>query len=152
MIEEWRPVPGYEGLYEVSSYGRVRNSKTYRILKAWITFGYLMVELSGRKRFYVHRLVAETFIPNIEKLPQVNHKDEDKTNNRVDNLEWCTAKYNINYGSRTERQKNTNISSGLWTGMSKNDYAKQYRKNNAEKIREINRRAYLKRKIIQNNV
>lgn len=150
MIEEWRQIPGYEGLYEVSSYGRVRNSKTYRILKHWTTFGYLMVGLSGRKKFYVHRLVAETFIPNIEKLPQVNHKDEDKTNNRVDNLEWCTAKYNINYGSRTERQKNTNISSGLWTGMSKNDYAKQYRKNNAEKIRDINRRSYLKR--IQNNV
>ena len=117
MTEEiWRPVVGYEGLYEVSSYGRVRSldryvkskSESYRLHKGKVLspakdrYGYLFLVLQGR-RFSIHRLVAEAFISNPDNLPQVNHKDEDKTNNMVDNLEWCDAKYNLNYGTRIER-------------------------------------------------
>ena len=123
MIEEWRPVVGYEGLYEVSNTGRVRSLDRYvkgkgksyflhkgRILSPGIKpEGYLVVRLQ-RRMFYVHRLVIEAFIPNPDNLPEVNHKDEDKENNSVQNLEWCTDKYNQNYGTRTQRisEKNTN--------------------------------------------
>ena len=98
MIEEWRDVPGYEGLYEVSNFGRVRrNGKILKPSKD--KDGYLQVSLSknGIKTTTIHRLVARAFIPNPQNLPQVNHKDEDKTNNTVDNLEWCTREYNMNY-------------------------------------------------------
>lgn len=91
--------------------GRVRSfhCDNVRILKQ-ITDndGYKIVNLNKNgveKTYKVHRLVAHTFIPNHENLPQVNHKDEDKSNNCVDNLEWCNGKYNCNYGTRTERQK-----------------------------------------------
>jgi len=67
----------------------------------------LRIELTDRdgdrKKFPVHRLVASTFIPNPNNYPQINHKDEDKTNNSISNLEWCTAKYNINYGTWINR-------------------------------------------------
>lgn len=68
--------------------------------------GYKIIQLTNNGKIFnkrVHRLVAETYIPNPDNLPQVNHKDEDKANNNVDNLEWCSAKYNSNYGTRTER-------------------------------------------------
>ena len=65
--------------------------------------GYLYVKLRG-KMIGVHRLVASSFIPNPHNLPQVNHKDEDKSNNNVTNLEWCSSKYNINYGTRIQRR------------------------------------------------
>lgn len=109
-IEEiWCPIKGYEGLYEVSDKGRVRSLKfgKERILKPGrMTKGYLTVGLckNGEQKMYlVHRLVAKTFIPNPDNLPQVNHKDENKENNSVQNLEWCTDKYNTNYGTRTQR-------------------------------------------------
>ena len=91
-------------------------SKSYRLHKGKVlspgkdTDGYLKVCLScngKNKMFFVHRLVAEAFLPNPDNLPQVNHKDEDKSNNRVDNLEWCSQLYNNIYGSRMERQVNT---------------------------------------------
>lgn len=109
--EEWRDIAGYDGKYQVSNLGRVK-STNYRCagkeqtLKLLYRNGYLRVALykNGKNnRLTVHRLVAEAFIPNQNNLPQVNHKDENKLNNRVDNLEWCTAKYNNNYGTRTER-------------------------------------------------
>ena len=106
--EIWCPIKGYEGLYEVSDQGRVRSIKfgKERILKPLRnTCGYLQVDLwkNGEHKMYlVHRLVAQTFTPNPDNLTEVNHKDEDKDNNSVQNLEWCDRKYNINYGNRNQ--------------------------------------------------
>lgn len=111
MEEEiWCPIKGYEGLYGVSDKGRVKSIGygKERILKPQrTTDGYLRVGLRKnreQKCYLVHRLVAQTFIPNPDNLPQVNHKDEDKENNSVQNLEWCSSKYNANFGTRTQRQ------------------------------------------------
>ena len=103
-IEIWKDYKDYEGLYQVSNLSRVKSIKfgKERILKQNIRGGYYYVCLSKNgivKKYQVHRLVAEAFIDNPDNLPQVNHKDEDKTNNNVDNLEWCDAKYNTNYGT-----------------------------------------------------
>lgn len=110
MKEIWKDIEGYEGLYQVSNFGRVRrfykNGKV-RILKPLSNKkGYLRVNLRKDnllKTLSIHRLVAQAFLPNPNNLSQVNHKDEDKTNNNVSNLEWCDAKYNLNYGSRNEK-------------------------------------------------
>lgn len=101
------------GLYQVSNLGNVRSlnynkaKKIQHLKKVVINKrGYLAVGLSKNGIFKiktVHRLVAETFISNPNNLPQVNHIDENKLNNSVTNLEWCTNKYNINYGTRKER-------------------------------------------------
>ena len=111
MTEEiWRTINGYEGQYQVSDKGRVRSLKfgKERILKpVRMPNGYLQVSIykNGEiKRCLVHRLVAQTFIPNPYNLPEVNHKDENKENNSVHNLEWCSSKYNVNFGTRTQRQ------------------------------------------------
>lgn len=105
MIKELTKYPGYyvddSGKVYSRKYGDLRELKQYPK-----TYGYLYVALSRNcKKDYVrvHRLVAETFIPNPDNLPEVNHKDEDKTNNRVDNLEWCTSRNNRMYGTRRER-------------------------------------------------
>ena len=114
MKEEWRDIKGYEGKYQVSNLGRVKSLKdrygNYRekILKPGEYRGYLQVYLckeNKSKPFKVHRLVALHFIDNPNNYPQINHKDENKTNNSVSNLEWCTAKYNSNYGTRVSRIK-----------------------------------------------
>ena len=111
--EIWRPIKGYEGLYEVSNLGRIKslvnNKGQYRekILNPIIGHGYYRVILCKngiKKNYSVHRLVAEAFLPNTDNLPQINHKDENKSNNNVNNLEWCDAKYNCNYGTRNERK------------------------------------------------
>ena len=112
--EIWKPIKGYELLYEVSNFGRVKSlRKTNNQYSEHVTHGssdgkhgYLKVKLkneTGNKTFQVHRLVAEAFIPNPNNLPQVNHKDENKKNNNVENLEWCDHLYNVNYGTRTKR-------------------------------------------------
>ena len=149
-MEEWRAVPGYEGLYEVSNMGNVRNVRRNKLLRLQKTNnGYIQVSLfkNGIKTgLKVHRLVAQAFIPNPDGLPQVNHLDEDKTNNRVENLEWCTAKYNNNYGSRKDKVRDTSIKNGYWTGLSKEEYMKEYREKNREKIREQNIGYYEKNK------
>ena len=107
MKEVWRDCKHYEDCYEISNYGRVRNKNTGHYKKLCTKEnGYLIVHLyvnGTHHNEYVHRLVALTFIPNPDKLPQVNHKDENKTNNYVDNLEWCDAAYNNNYGTARER-------------------------------------------------
>ena len=110
MEEIWCPIKGYEGQYEVSDQGRVRSLKfgKERILKPIRnTQGYLQVHLCKNgeiNKCLVHRLVSQTFIPNPNNLQEVNHKDENPSNNSAKNLEWCDRKYNINYGTRTQRQ------------------------------------------------
>ena len=107
--EEWKDVKGYEGLYQVSSLGRVFSIRSNRCLQAYRRSKdkpYLTVSLcvnNERKHYKVHRLVAEAFIPNPDNLEYVNHINEDGADNRVENLEWCTAKYNNNYGTRIQR-------------------------------------------------
>lgn len=110
----WAPVmePGYEGLYEVSTSGVVRSTRSGEELKGWVQNGYLMVHLSNKKEGIskcasVHRLVAITHLPNTEDLPCINHKDENRLNNNLENLEWCDRTYNNAYGTRNERIRKT---------------------------------------------
>ena len=125
-MEVWKDVKGYEGRYKVSNYGRVYSipRKTYLgnsyrydggyIMKPRIdSVGYVTVCLSdghgkrGPKK--VHRLLAEAFIENTNNYPCINHKDENKTNNTLENLEWCTVAYNNNYGTHQQRSAKTRI-------------------------------------------
>ena len=118
--EVWRPIKGFEGYYECSSFGNIRSidrvivdvygkpfHKKGRILKSReLNQGYLTVGLSKNnyvKNYLIHRLIAQTFLPNPQNYTEVNHKDENTSNNRVDNLEWCSPKYNANYGTRNKR-------------------------------------------------
>ena len=119
MKEIWKPVRNYEGLYEVSNCGIVkslermkRNNGGYQKVPEKILEGYdngrgylfLILYKDGKgENCLVHQLVAQAFLPNPDNLPEVNHKDEDKTNNCVENLEWCSSSYNANYGTRNKR-------------------------------------------------
>jgi hypothetical protein len=110
--EKWVDIVGYEGLYSISNLGRIasHHRDECRILHPTThrTNRYSYVNLCRNgiaKLFRVHVLVAKHFLPNPNSLLEVNHKDEDKSNNRVDNLEWCSRQYNINYGTGRERQR-----------------------------------------------
>lgn len=114
--EIWKDVNDYNGLYQISNLGNVksihyRHTNVEKILKPYIKEdGYVVVCLTKNRRIKwhrVHRLVAEAFINNPDNLPEVNHKDENKLNNRVDNLEWCTSSYNKNYGTRNYKCMHT---------------------------------------------
>ena len=163
MIEEWRPIEGYEGLYEVSNTGRVRSVDryiktcygSYRLHKGKVLsptkdrYGYLKVILScnGKcKTINVHKLVAQAFIENPDNLPEVNHINEDKTNNRADNLEFCDHKYNMNYGTRQERYRNTMLEKGHWSGLSREEYEKKRYQENKDKIKDRQKRYYQENK------
>lgn len=123
-VEEWRPIAGYEGLYEVSNLGQVRsvdrvldiqrkdginytrhwNSKIIKCYKD--RYGYLIAPLKKDGIYHsalLHRIIATAFIPNPYNLPEVNHKDENKTNNDISNLEWCDHLYNTRYGTGQKR-------------------------------------------------
>lgn len=119
--EVWKNIRGYEGLYEISNLGRVKSlpRKSYNPNQGWFTIkgrirkcsydmdGYKQVILSKdgiNKCYKLHRLIALAFISNPNQLPQINHIDECKTNNNINNLEWCTLLYNINHGTGIERQ------------------------------------------------
>jgi len=98
--ENWLPVKGYEGLYEVSDMGNVRRVNGNLLTPSVNKGKYLYVRLSrssDEKQFYIHRLVAMAFLPNPHNHPEVNHKDENKQNNTVSNLEWCSHIYNAQY-------------------------------------------------------
>jgi len=120
MFEIWRDIVGYEDWYQVSNLGRVRSvdrvvvykTGQKRIYKGQIlkqqnaTNGYKIVDLQknkNRKHFLVHRLVGKAFLPNLLNLPEINHLDEDKTNNSLENLAWCTVLENRIFGTRTKR-------------------------------------------------
>lgn len=103
-MESWRIIEGTT--YRISNLGRIQNSKGKILSPYKNKFGYLNIDLfvNGKKwKCKVHRLVATAFIPNPDSLPMVNHKDEDKANNNITNLEWCDNSYNLSYGSRAEK-------------------------------------------------
>lgn len=130
--EVWKPIPGYEGLYDVSTFGNVRTIKRQgtnsRVLKQKLSKkGYFTVSLCKHSKYKtvgVHRLVASAFIPNINCYPCINHKDENKKNNVVNNLEWCTYEYNNNYGTARERAAKTRYKPciGTWPDGTKRKY------------------------------
>lgn len=121
MIEEiWKPIERLEGYYEISNKGRIRSLdrmvsgcygstqlKKGQIMKPIkMPNGYLAqgFYFNGKHRqYYIHRLVAKAFIPNPENLPEINHKDENKENNCIENLEWCSHLYNIRYGNARKK-------------------------------------------------
>lgn len=139
--EIWVDVKGYEGLYKVSNKGRIKSlARGYKnqygefgAKKEFIKIqklncfnkenkqerGYYVVNLARDDRgkwVRVHKLVAEAFIPNEKNLPEVNHKDENPSNNRVENLEWCDRKYNVNYGTLKERMRARMIANNPFKG------------------------------------
>lgn len=112
--EIWKDVEGYEGLYQVSNFGRLKrlnykNSGKDKILKAKNhPQGYLFNPLwknGKRKNYFIHRLVAMAFLDNPNDYPEVNHKDENQANNKVENLEWCTSSYNTKYSRKKHPER-----------------------------------------------
>lgn len=137
MEEIWKDVVGYETLYQVSNLGRIKRlqkeytdtykSGRHRVLPERLLSpsvnknGYVLVDLhneQGRVRKYVHRIVAEAFISNPDNLPCVNHKDENKANNQLENLEWCDYYYNNNYGTTRKRMVDTRRANGTYDNIS----------------------------------
>lgn len=109
--EVWKDIPDYEGLYQASSLGKIKSlnfngTGKEKIMKPRTGNRYYMIALwknGVRKDFLLHRIIAKTFIPNVDNKPYVNHKDENCFNNSIDNLMWCTHKENMNWGTRNKR-------------------------------------------------
>ena len=147
-----RDIQGYEGLYGITSCGRVWSYRSQKFLKPRMDKGYLRVELykdGTRKVYFIHRLVADAYIPNPDHKPQINHKDEDKTHNYINNLEWTTAGENCNYGTRTERSAKARSKAVYQFDLNGNFVANYESMNEAyrqTKIRHISECATGKRK------
>lgn len=113
-----RDIPGFEEKYAVTSCGKVWSYKHKKFLKPKIVKGYSRVDLVDKDnkvhQCNIHRLMALTYIPNPDSLPCVNHKDENRTNNCVGNLEWCTYQYNNTYGTRLEKVSKKNKANKAW--------------------------------------
>lgn len=129
--EEWRDIKGFEGLYVVSTLGRVFSIKRKIFLSNSYKNDYHSVSLVKDGKIYyrkVHRLVAETFIPNPNNLPFVNHKDENKNNNNVDNLEWCDCKYNNLYSIKLGKKKivAVDLEGEVWKNIINEYYVSSY--------------------------
>lgn len=145
----FKDISGYEN-YQVSDTGIIINKKTKRKLRQYDKKGYLNVSLfkNGKKKNkLVHRLVAEAFIENINKYPQVNHKNENTYDNCVDNLEWCTAKYNSNYGTHKDKIKKRMMENNPFKG-------KKHTTQSKEKMRlaKLGKESKRKRKVIINGI
>jgi hypothetical protein len=145
LIEEWRDVVGYEGIYKVSNLGNIKNSSGREMSKSYHMKGYVTARLTKNKigkTFLIHRIVAMAFIKNENNKPSINHKDGDKKNNKVDNLEWCTQEENVRHA----------VNNGLFKGRRKKgeDYFWVY----FEAERQIFRSIHIKngvRKYIKQN-
>lgn len=165
MKEIWLPIKDFEGRYEVSTFGNVRNAKTGRILKPQVACGYQQVyfNIGGKQKWFkIHRLVAETFIPvptyllmllasGAIKRIEVNHKNENKVDNNVENLEWCTPYYNHHYGTSIKRMSETVRKKhvekyGCTSEEHRKRYRKEYYQKNRERIIKRNLEYYYKNK------
>ena len=115
-MQEWKPIHGYNGAYIVSNTGNIYSNKSKIMMKTWMgKNGYMTVKLCKHgmhKMMSVHRLVADAFLPNPHNYPVVNHKDHNPENNCVENLEWCTQQYNVNYGDAPKRRLATRRKTG----------------------------------------
>ena len=115
IAEEWRDIEQFKGEYQISNFGRIRNYRTKKVLKNYISpEGYICNSLRHSKEerthtVRVHRLIAEAFIPNPNNYPIINHIDGNKQNNNIENLEWCTAQHNIQHSFDNRLQEPTNI-------------------------------------------
>lgn len=142
-MEQWKDIKGYEGLYQVSNLGNVKSIEKLdslgrlrkeRILKPYMSpEGYLRLTLSKKdkqKKHLVHRLVAQAFLENPDNLSEVNHKNEDKSDNRVENLEFCDRRYNVNYGTgiqrKAEKQINGKCSKTVYQYTLNGEFVKEF--------------------------
>ena len=153
--EIWKSVEGYEGLYEVSNCGNVRSldrivthsdGKNYSLKGKMLKMGYcgsgylhFILHKNGKtENKYLHRLVAETFLPNPNNLPEVNHKDENKANNCANNLEWCSHLYNMRYGTRNKRDAEKKSKTVLKIDINTNEVIEEY-----QSAKEASRQTHL---------
>lgn len=152
--ENWKPCPEFENKYLISNYGRILGIGTYNTCKKYDLIkqhkkngrnGYMQVRLydNGRARtIETHTLVAKAFIPNPNNLPMVNHKDEDKTNNKVSNLEWCNCKYNVRYSNAIKVDVYDLNGNLIETLESISDAAKKYNISTADVCRSCKSKKY----------
>ena len=147
--EVWKDIPDYEGKYKASNLGRIKSlnfngTGKEKIMKLRTGNRYYMIALwkNGiRKDYLLHRIVAETFIPNPENKPFINHKDENCFNNSINNLMWCTHKENMNWGTRNERISKANkgkvIPKNIREKISKSNKGKKISEEQKEYLRKI---------------